>query len=105
MGILAAVLFTALLAVIFYHATVLRHKRINAFVRGGEYTAFAAYYGVFVYTVYASTFGWPYPENLVRPLFVSQLAEWAGIALCLVGTASYALCAKHLHGSYRIGID
>ncbi len=101
----AAVLVTALLAIVLYHAALLRRKKIAAFVRGGEYAAFAAYYCLFVYAVYAGTFGLPFPEALIRPWFTGSFPEGAGAALCLAGVAGYAVSAAHLRDSYRIGID
>ncbi|MCL2457314.1 MAG: isoprenylcysteine carboxylmethyltransferase family protein [Desulfobulbus sp.] len=90
---------------IFAQALMLRYRGINAFVRGPEYTAFGTYYLVFAYAVLACSFSWPFPPFMGQELWRSPAMSWAGIPLCLAGTAGYGLCIASLKDSFRIGID
>lgn len=129
MKLTAAVLVLMLLLMIFWQGLRLRRQNIGAFVRGGEYTAFALYYALFVYAVWAPAFGWPFPyvlgvslpaggwpdlngEPVLSRLTDSRgwltLHQWlapAGVILCGIGVAGYGLCLKALGASFRVGID
>jgi len=99
------VLLLTLLSMVFAQAYILHRQGINAFVREPEYTAFGIYYLVFTYAVLACSFSWPFPSVMGLALWHSPALSWAGILLCLAGTAGYGLCVVSLKESFRIGID
>lgn len=101
----ASGLLLALLFMIFAKGCMLRRRGVNVFVQGPQYTAFAIYYLIFTYAVLACSFAWPFPSAMGRALWNSPALSWAGILLCLAGTAGYGLCITSLKESFRIGID
>jgi protein-S-isoprenylcysteine O-methyltransferase Ste14 len=58
---------------------------------------------LYFYTIFAAAFGWPLVSR--QRFFQSDVAAWAGIALCLVGLLVLVGSLVSFGRSFRVGID
>ena len=57
------------------------------------------------YSVLANTFGLPLWGALIHPFWSTTSPGWAGLALCILSVAGFALTLANFGNSFRVGID
>lgn len=105
-GYLAALTLVLLVALVLTRLAMLRRRGVNAFHFGNIdkkdflIPPFALFY---FYTIFGAAFHWPLVST--RTLFSSDVAAWAGLALCLTGLIVVLLSLISFGRSFRVGID
>ena len=106
--VLSVCLFALFVIMVLVRAAMLRKRGICVLVFGQTDKSdflLVPLVLVIAYTVLANAFGIPILGMLIRPFWISSAPGWAGLLLCAVSIAGFALSLASFGDSFRVGID
>jgi protein-S-isoprenylcysteine O-methyltransferase Ste14 len=106
--ILSVCAFAAIILLVLSRAALMRKKGIRVLVFGETDKSdffLLPILAVTIYTVLANAFHLPLWYPMIRPFWASEIPGIAGLILCLLAVAGFALTLYSFGDSFRVGID